>query len=214
MSVEIKKKVKGNVSFGDTSKIQIEGIGTILISYKDGGHKLIDEVYYVPKLKSNILSLGQLLEKEYYIHMKNLHLWLRYSNNNLIAKVYMAKNRLFPLNLKIIDAKCLKANVQDDSWCWHMQFGHLNFEALKLWETRTWLMEFHQLTIPTSSVKLVFLEYMQGGVFRRRPHEEQLSHVNLFTWMYVDRLIHLLLVKVNISCPLLMILVERLGYSS
>ncbi|XP_015167460.1 uncharacterized protein [Solanum tuberosum] len=33
--VEITKTVKGNVSFGDTSKIQIEGIGTILISCKD-----------------------------------------------------------------------------------------------------------------------------------------------------------------------------------
>ena len=39
--VEIKKVVKDNVSFGDISKIQIEGIGTILISYKDCGHKLI-----------------------------------------------------------------------------------------------------------------------------------------------------------------------------
>ena len=63
--------------------------------------------------------------------MKNMHLWLRDSSNNLIAKVHMAKNRLFPLNLQTIDARCLKANVQDESWCWHMRFGHLNFEALK-----------------------------------------------------------------------------------
>ena len=63
--------------------------------------------------------------------MKNMHLWLRDSSNKLIAKVHMAKNRLFPLNLQTVDAKCLKANVQDDSWCWHMRFGHLNFEVLK-----------------------------------------------------------------------------------
>ncbi|KAH0781853.1 hypothetical protein KY290_001451 [Solanum tuberosum] len=58
---------------------------------------------------------------------------MRDSSNNLIAKciAIKAKNRLFPLNLKTIDAKCLKANVQDVSWCWHMRFGHLNFEALK-----------------------------------------------------------------------------------
>jgi len=37
--VEINKTVRGNVSFGDTSKIQIEGISTILISGKDGSHK-------------------------------------------------------------------------------------------------------------------------------------------------------------------------------
>ncbi|XP_070018817.1 uncharacterized protein [Nicotiana sylvestris] len=32
---------------------------------------------------------------------------------NKTVRVHMAKNRLFSLNLKTIDAKCLKANVQD-----------------------------------------------------------------------------------------------------
>uniref|UniRef100_A0A0V0HBY8 Putative ovule protein n=1 Tax=Solanum chacoense TaxID=4108 RepID=A0A0V0HBY8_SOLCH len=62
--VEIKKTVKGNVSFRDTSKIQIEGIGTILISCKDDGHKLINNVYYVPKLKSNIFEFGSTFLKK------------------------------------------------------------------------------------------------------------------------------------------------------
>ena len=35
-----KKEVKGNVSFGDSSKVQIQGKGTILISLKGGAHKL------------------------------------------------------------------------------------------------------------------------------------------------------------------------------
>ncbi|XP_070032779.1 uncharacterized protein [Nicotiana tomentosiformis] len=113
--VEINKMVRGNVSFGDTSKIQIEGISTILISYKNDDRKLIQDVYYVPKLKSNILSLGQLLEKEYEIHMKNMHLWIRDSSGILIVKVHMTKNRLFYMNLNTIDAKCLKTNVQDES---------------------------------------------------------------------------------------------------
>ncbi|XP_070045049.1 uncharacterized protein [Nicotiana tomentosiformis] len=48
--VEINKMVRGNVSFRDTSQIQIERIGMILISCKDGSQKLIQDVYYVPKL--------------------------------------------------------------------------------------------------------------------------------------------------------------------
>ncbi|KAL4289791.1 hypothetical protein GQ457_14G011090 [Hibiscus cannabinus] len=51
---------------------------------------------------------------------------------NLIAKVSMSKNRMFVLNLKTINAKCLKASMKNEAWCWHMRFGHLNFGALKM----------------------------------------------------------------------------------
>jgi len=44
----------------------------------------------------------------------------------------MSRNKMFILNLKIIEAKCLKVSVQGKVWCWHMRFGHLNFRALKL----------------------------------------------------------------------------------
>ena len=88
------------------------------------------ELRHIMSSVGNILSLSQLFWKGYDIQMKSMHLWLRYSSNNLIVKVHMTKNMLFTLNIKTIDAKCLKDNVQDDSWCWHMRFGHLNFEAL------------------------------------------------------------------------------------
>ena len=112
----IDEKVQGNVSFGDSSKIQICGKGTILISSRNGSHRLIHDVYYVPKLKSNILSLGQILEKGYEVNMKNRCLWLRDQSENLIAKVYMSKNRIFLLNLKTIEVKCLKVDVRDEAW--------------------------------------------------------------------------------------------------
>ena len=48
----------------------------ILIKLKDESHQLISDVYYIPTMKSNILSLGQLLEKGYEIKMKNRSLTL------------------------------------------------------------------------------------------------------------------------------------------
>ena len=89
---------------------------SILISSRNGSHRLIHDVYYVPKLKSNILSLGQLLEKGYEVNMKNHCLWIRDQSGNLIAKVYMSKNRMFLLNLKTIKVKCLKVDVSDETY--------------------------------------------------------------------------------------------------
>ena len=103
----------------------------ILLFCEDCGHKLINNVYYVPKFKINILMLGYLLKKGYDILMKNLHLWLGDLSNNIIVKVHKTKHRLISLYLQTINAKCLKVNVQDDSWFWHMRLGNLNFEDLK-----------------------------------------------------------------------------------
>ena len=35
------------------------------------------------------------------------------------------------LNLKAIEARCLKASVKDEAWCWHIRFGNLNFGTFK-----------------------------------------------------------------------------------
>lgn len=98
---------------------------------KNGGQKVVCDVYYIPKLTSNILSIGQLLERGYKIHMEDCMLWLRDQEFKLVAKVPMTKNRMFLLNLKNGGAKCLKSCVDDSSWIWHMQFDHLNFGGLK-----------------------------------------------------------------------------------
>jgi hypothetical protein len=96
------------VNLGDSSKLSIEGKGKIKIYQNDGKKGYISDVYYVPNMKNNILSIGQLLEKGYTIHMENYSLILRDARGGIVAHVPMTNNRMFPLHLNI---KSIKSRI-------------------------------------------------------------------------------------------------------
>ncbi|XP_039168779.1 uncharacterized protein LOC120293482 [Eucalyptus grandis] len=58
MFTKLDEKIKGKVSFNNNSKILVEGKGTILIRLKIDACQFITNIYYVPKMSSNILNLG------------------------------------------------------------------------------------------------------------------------------------------------------------
>lgn len=59
---ELDKTITGRVKFGDGSIVDITGQGSVLFECKNGEHPILSRAYYIPRLKSNIISLGQLDE--------------------------------------------------------------------------------------------------------------------------------------------------------
>ena len=55
---DLDESVKGRVRFGDGSVTEICGRGSVLFECKNGEHFTLTEVYLIPKLQSNIISLG------------------------------------------------------------------------------------------------------------------------------------------------------------
>ncbi|XP_076908913.1 uncharacterized protein LOC143565989 [Bidens hawaiensis] len=69
---ELNKRVGGKVKYGDGSYVDICGKGSILLVGKMGEQQLLTDIYYIPSLQSNIISLGQATESGCDIRMKTI----------------------------------------------------------------------------------------------------------------------------------------------
>ena len=59
------------------------------------------DVYYIPQLRSSIISIGQLDERGSKVLVKDDVLRIRDREQRLLAKVKRSQNRLYLLNLKV-----------------------------------------------------------------------------------------------------------------
>ena len=86
---------KSKVKLADNSSLQAEGTGNIVFQMSNGGKDMIKDALYVPGIKCNLLSVGQLVERSFSIFMKDGVLRLFDTKNNLVLKSPLSKNRTF-----------------------------------------------------------------------------------------------------------------------
>ena len=68
------------------SSMNAEGIFKVIIQRKDGQQTLTSDVFYVPNMRNNLLSLGQLLAKGFSMQMENNYMKLFIQSDKLILK--------------------------------------------------------------------------------------------------------------------------------
>jgi hypothetical protein len=88
-------------------------------------------VYLILWLTANIVSLDQLEEDGCQILLFGgfLKIWDR--KGVLLAKVGHAVNRLYMLELNVVQPMCLVTQGSSMAWRWHARYGHLNFRGLR-----------------------------------------------------------------------------------
>lgn len=124
--------VTGKVKFGDGSTVEIKGKGSIILKCKNGEERLLHEVYFIPSLCSNIISLGQLSENGNKVIMHGDFLWIYEKQGDLLMKVKRSLNRLYKIIIESSSNECLLSKSEETSWLWHSRLGHVNFKAMKL----------------------------------------------------------------------------------
>jgi hypothetical protein len=77
----------GTVKFADGYVVLIEGVGTVLYECKNGEHRTLTNVYYFPRLRTSIISIGQADEYGYEIGIKGGILSLKDEEQRLLASI-------------------------------------------------------------------------------------------------------------------------------
>ncbi|KAK2401048.1 GDSL esterase/lipase [Trifolium repens] len=122
----------------DNSQVISEGIGSILVKRNDGQEASITGV-----LKSNVISIGQLLEKNYSVKMHDKELKLVDAKDREILKAPMSNNKTFRM-LNMLEHQCVVPTVNESqNWIWH-----------------------HRRKLEGRSQAMIFLGYHSAGAYK------------------------------------------------
>jgi transposase InsO family protein len=119
------------VKLGDNSKMPVMGKGSLKL-HIGGMVQVITEVYYLPGLKNNLLSIGQLQQKNLTIVFSNDLCKVYHESRGLIMSTQMSVNRMYIVHASVLTPMCMKVTKMSQSQLWHQRYGHLNYKGLNV----------------------------------------------------------------------------------
>lgn len=153
---------------------------------------IISDVYYIPDLKNNLLSIGQLQERGLTVLFKGGEgcYKIYHSEKGLVLESKAAPNRMFKVIGKTIleksqaDTSCFHTSSEELTHLWHCRFGHLSNKGLNVLQKKEMVRGLPKL----ASDSKVFDDCMKGKQHRdpipkksqwRARSELELIHVDV-----------------------------------
>ncbi|GAU37837.1 hypothetical protein TSUD_56970 [Trifolium subterraneum] len=128
------------------------GMENVVIQRSNGKKAVIEKVLYVPGMKCNLMSIGQLLEKGFKAVFEGETLKLFDSKQRLILKTTQSQNRTFKTEVKTIEVECLATSTEDkDNDLWHKRYGHLNFKSLSMLNSKNMVLGLPSVIAPVDT---------------------------------------------------------------
>jgi hypothetical protein len=127
---ELDRVVWGIIKFGDGSVVNICDKGTVIFSGHHGEHKVLMGMYWIPRLKNSIISVGQMDEGGSRVLIEGGVLLIWDCQRCLLAWVQRIENRMYRLEPQVTRPiyLALAVHQNDDAWRWHER-RHANFRS-------------------------------------------------------------------------------------
>lgn len=131
---ELDEKFRQSVKLGDDRRLQVEGKGNLRLKI-NGIIQMISSVYFIPGLKKNLLSVGQLQQKGLKITIEDdvCEVWHK-QQQRMIMQSVMSINRMFVILAKVrqptgqMEVNQTVSESEEDIW--HKRFGHISHSSL------------------------------------------------------------------------------------
>jgi len=113
--MQLDEDFRHRVKLGNDTRLVVMGKGNIRTVVSGVTH-MISQVYYVPELKNNLLSLGQVQEKGLFIHIQNNKCIVVHLEREHIIEVNMSNNIMFVLTATMVSTKttCFQAALDQN----------------------------------------------------------------------------------------------------
>ncbi|GAU33542.1 hypothetical protein TSUD_143350 [Trifolium subterraneum] len=125
---ELDKSFYSKVTIGNGEHVDVKGKGVVAIE-TPSGIKYIADVLFVPEINQSLLSVGQMMEKNYTLHFKDKRCTILDPSGSKLMTVGM-RGKSFPIEWKQTTMHAFPSNV-DDSSLWHRRLGHFSYSTLK-----------------------------------------------------------------------------------
>lgn len=120
--IMLDESIKKVIRFADGRHVTLEGKGNINVAGKDDQKTTIFDVLYVPSLTSNLISMVQLVAKDYNMNMTDNQMKVYNGEERLILRAPLANNKIFKIEINVFGHQCLASTStvrENNRWLWH-----------------------------------------------------------------------------------------------
>ena len=157
------------MKLGNNSSMTVIGNGNVRLQV-NGNTQIITEVFYVPDLKNNLLSIGQLQEKGLAILIQHGKCKIYHPQRGLITETEMSLNKTFILLATCWPkaSTCFNATTEDSTHLWHCRYGHLSFKGLRTLQRKKMVSGLSELKAPSKLCKDCMVGKQQRDPFPKK----------------------------------------------
>lgn len=141
-----------SVKLGNNSRMTVAGKGNVKL-YLNGLTYVINDVYYVPDLKNNLLSIGQLQQKGLSFLFQLDVCKVYHQEKGLIFQSRMSTNRMFPISEELSEVTeqktegCMYTSDDDNARLWHERMGHLGNTSMETLQRKGMLRDLPRFSV-------------------------------------------------------------------